>query len=141
DQSLGTVPLEWGGVSADFDQEGWTAAHAIDGNPATAWGIFPQIGQTHTATFALQKKLAGPVRLRVTLQQSHGQGHLIGRLRLSVTGSPAPLETAALPSAVASILQTQPALRSPSERIELAAFVLGQRLQRDLEALPPQQLV
>ncbi len=141
DQSLGTVPLEWGGVSADFDQEGWTAAHAIDGNPATAWGIFPQIGQTHTATFALQAKLAGPVRLRVTLQQSHGQGHLIGRLRLSVTGSPAPLKTAALPPAVASILQTQPALRSPSERIELAAFVLGQRLQRDLTALPPQQLV
>lgn len=140
-QSPGTVPLEWGGVSADFDQEGWTAAHAIDGNPATAWGIFPQIGQTHTATFALKEKLAGPVRLRATLQQSHGQGHLIGRLRLSVTGSPAPLEAAALPPAVASILQTQPELRSPSERIELVAFVLGQRLQRDLAALPPQQRV
>ncbi len=140
-KSPAAVPLEWAGASADFDQAGWTAAHAIDGNPATAWGIFPQVGQSHTATFALKEKLAGPVRLQVNLQQLHGQGHLIGRLRLSVTGSPAPLEAAAMPQAVAAILQTQSTLRSPSERIELAAFVLGQRLQRELAALPAEQMV
>src|SRR5439155_3662289 len=36
---------------ADFDQQGWTAAMAIDGNPATAWGIYPEVGKPHQAVF------------------------------------------------------------------------------------------
>ncbi|MFO1096239.1 MAG: hypothetical protein U0992_23475 [Planctomycetaceae bacterium] len=34
---------------ADFNQEGWTIAHALDGNPNTAWGIHPAVGQDHQA--------------------------------------------------------------------------------------------
>src|SRR5206468_3706042 len=39
---------------ADFDQQGWTASHAIDGNPGTAWGIYPEVGRPHSIvlTFA-----------------------------------------------------------------------------------------
>jgi len=35
-----------------FDQAGWGIPRAIDGNPATAWGIHPAVGQSHQAVFA-----------------------------------------------------------------------------------------
>src|SRR5262249_1553246 len=43
--SVGGRDLKIRSAAADYDQPGWTAAHAIDGNPATAWGIYPQVGR------------------------------------------------------------------------------------------------
>ena len=51
-------------ASADFDQAGWTVAHAIDGNPATAWGIYPQVGKPHEAVFELAEPVGGDERAR-----------------------------------------------------------------------------
>ena len=42
-----SVPLQ--NASADFDQKGWTSAHAIDGKTNTAWGIHPKVGQSRPA--------------------------------------------------------------------------------------------
>ena len=36
---------------ADFSQESWPVAGAIDGNPGTGWAVSPQFGTPHTATF------------------------------------------------------------------------------------------
>src|SRR5262249_44799065 len=36
---------------ADFNQTGWEIDKAIDGHEATAWGIFPAVGQSHHAVF------------------------------------------------------------------------------------------
>jgi hypothetical protein len=45
--------LKFKKASADFNQESWTIQHALDGNPATAWGIHPEEGKPHTAVFVL----------------------------------------------------------------------------------------
>ena len=35
-------PLGWRSAKSDFDQEGWTIAHAFDNDPATAWYVYGQ---------------------------------------------------------------------------------------------------
>jgi hypothetical protein len=136
-------PLAWRSARADFDQQGWTIAHAIDGNPATAWGIYPQTGKPHHAIFTLKEPLthAGGTTLTFTLTQTHGGGHLIGRLRLSVTTSPTPGDAAVLPQAVAAALAISPPARNDRQRAALAAYLLEQKLDHELASLPPRQLV
>lgn len=134
------VPI--GLSSADFDQEGWTVAHAIDGNPKTAWGIHPQVSKDHTAIFGFQEpiSLSKGDRLVVQLKQWHGGFHTIGRFRLSVTASP--MSTLALiPSKVESILRIPVQERSPADRIELAAHVILEQAKRQLSGLPPEDFV
>jgi mono/diheme cytochrome c family protein len=131
--------------SADFNQEGWTIAMAVDGKPQTAWGIYPKVGQPHRAVFEVKEpiRFAGGTTLTFVLEQTHGGGHLIGRVRLSVTNSPKPLSgmAAALPNGLAQVLAVPAAKRTGHQKAELARYVLGQRLGRELAALPPQQLV
>jgi hypothetical protein len=81
-------PVKLVSASADFAQDGFPAAHAIDGNPKTGWAIH---GPGHwnvnrTATFRLEKPLgfAGGTRWTVRLDQQHGQRHTLGRLRLGL---------------------------------------------------------
>ena len=57
-------------ASADFDQADWTSSHAIDGKPATAWGIHPQVSQSHYAVF----ELASPLQVPPGLFPIHGMG-------------------------------------------------------------------
>ena len=125
---------------ADFDQAGWTIAHALDGNEKTAWGIFPRVGEPHTATFVLEKKLALPAgaRLRVVLKQLHGEGHLIGRPRISVTDT-VPSPATSLPADVAAALRATP--RGEAQQLTLAAYAVRTRATEALSALPPQALV
>lgn len=79
--------------SADHDQDGWTVAHAIDGNERTAWGIYPAVSKNHVAVFPLERAVEGTA-ITVVLKQLHGGGHLIGRMRLSVTDAdPVPTAT------------------------------------------------
>jgi hypothetical protein len=136
-------PLVWQAAWADFNQQGWTVAHAIDGKPATAWGIYPEVGKPHHAVFTLKEPLrtGGSVRLTVQLQQTHGGGHLIGRLRLSVTDVPHPGDAESLPQTIASILDVPAAKRTGRQQAELTAYYQGIKLERELAALPARQLV
>ena len=118
---------------ADFDQAGWGAAQAIDGKPATAWGIYPQVGKPHHAVFVLDRPIVGKVAF--TLEQTHGGGHLIGRLRLTVSASP---DASALPPAIEAILAS--AERTPAQRAALARHVLLSRLDAALAKLPPPRM-
>src|SRR5262249_18471076 len=70
-------------------------------------------------------------------------GHLIGRVRLSVTNAPLPLSagTDVLPEGIAAILAVAAEKRTAQQKGELARYVLQQRLDRQLAALPPPQLV
>ncbi len=113
-------------ASADFNQAGWGIERAIDGLPETAWGIYPAVGASHSAVFAF----AEPVRasseseLVVVLDQLHGGGHLIGRVRLSVTGDEGPWPTGdVVPPPLAALLAVSPADRTDAERAELARLV------------------
>ena len=135
------VPLRK--ATADFDQEGWTIAHALDRNEATAWGIHPREGQPHQAIFELKEPLAltNGNKLVFVLKQLHGSSHLIGRARLSATSESAPAMTDILPAEIQQALTLAVQLRSEAQRSALAAYVLKERVARELAALPKPSLV
>jgi mono/diheme cytochrome c family protein len=128
---------------ADFNQAGWEIEKALDGKRETAWGIFPQVGQSHSAVFHLKEPLpAGDgVRLVVTLSQLHGGGHLIGRPRLSVTSAASPAAVEPVPPKIERIVAKPADRRDAGERAELARFALLAKIDADLAALPPPRLV
>lgn len=129
---------------ADFNQQGWSIDLALDGKPATAWGIFPEVGKPHEAIFELVEPLTAVdgMALAVRMEQTHGGGHLIGRFRLSVTGVDPPLRlnVEKLPASVANALTIGNDQRNDDQRIELAAYVLDQKVDQELAALPAQRL-
>ncbi len=134
--------IEIARASADFDQQGWTIGHSLDGNPATAWGIDPQEGRPHYAVFVPAAAVTvgeGDV-LSVVLSQTHGDMHLIGRGRLSVTGGD-PDAAIALPPAAEEALALDAQGRSKPQQAALAAAVLGALAQRQLKTLPAPQKV
>ena len=135
------VPI--GSAYADFNQDGWTIAAAIDGKPDTAWGIHPQVGQSHSAIFVPRQPLATQARTRLTvvLEQLHGRGHLIGRPRLSVTSLPNPALARPLPPELAAIVNKPRPTRSAAEQAQLSRWLLGMRLEQQLAALPEPQAV
>jgi hypothetical protein len=130
--------LALGNATADFNQDGWTIAHALDGKQKTAWGIFPQVGKTHQAVFELKEpiEVTAETRLAVLLEQNHGGGHLIGRVRLSSTDAPPPVRLNSWPESFATILAMPASRRSEAQRIELAAHYLKDRIARELAAMP-----
>jgi hypothetical protein len=126
-------------AAADFNQDGWGIGRAIDGDPKTAWGIYPQVGKPHWAAFAFDKPVGfdGGTTFTVELDQLHGERHLIGRFRISITtGDPLAAE-ATLPVPVAEALAVSVEKRTEAQKATLARWVWEQRLDRELKALPP----
>ncbi len=105
--------------SADFEQDGFTAANAIDGNEGSGWAVSPSFDKTHTAIFETQEAIsfAGGAKLSFQLSQQHPDGtHSLGAFRLSVTHSPRPLKMKSIPAAFAAALNTPPAERDEAQR-------------------------
>jgi cytochrome c553 len=138
-----TQPVNIATASADFDQDGWGVAKAIDGKPETAWGIFPQVGKSHVAVFSLQNAITAPegATLTFTLDQLHGGGHVIGRPRISVTTAPLPVSVPTLPDAIAAIVLLPSEKRTEAQRADLARFVLRSDIDEKLAALPKPAMV
>ena len=137
------IRLELQNPRASFSEDGRSVEMAIDGNPNTGWGIHPQTGRSHQATFALKKpqKVSSEMKLRFELHQIHGKGHLIGRLRLWLTSRPESLSDEIPPPAVSEILALQPDQRNEDQRRQLAAYVIERRIDRELAELPKQDFV
>ena len=124
-------------ATADFDQNGWTISHAIDGNAATAWGIHPAVGQSHSAVFELETplELKPGTTLSVVLKQLHGTGHVIGRWRLAATDSVS--ATAAVPpELVRSSVEVPSDQRSEEQNAAIAAYALRLYAEQQLKELP-----
>lgn len=121
---------------ADFNQEGWTISHAVDGNEKTAWGIFPRVGENHIAIFYLKEPLAltNGARVNVLLKQLHGGGHVVGKFRVATTADD-PTRARVLPSEVAEALRTN--TRTPA----LAAFALREIAEKRLIKLGAPSMV
>ncbi|HUE72890.1 MAG TPA: PSD1 and planctomycete cytochrome C domain-containing protein [Pirellulaceae bacterium] len=124
-------------AAADFSQKGYAVAGAIDDDPKTGWGINPQFGQPHEATFLLAEPIRGEgAELIVKLEQNLGAGRTIGRLRLSaITGNP----DAAVPPDVVTILKTAAGGRSAADAKRLNDYRLSldpqvQSLKEEREA-------
>jgi hypothetical protein len=130
---------------ADFDQEGWGVAKALDGNPNSAWGIFPAVGQDHQASFEVAQPidLEDDSLLRIELQQIHGAGHLIGRLRITATdqAGPFPRQATTAPSNVREALAVAKEARSLERQIDVAGYYLEQRIGEEIKGIPEPSLV
>jgi len=124
-------------ATADFDQQSWTIQHALDGNPATAWGIHPEEGKPHHAIFvpAAPVVLDAGDSLAVVLRQEHGDRHTIGRGRLSITSGD-PDAAIALPVAAEEALAIPVAARTKAQQSTLAAAILASLAQAELKKLP-----
>ena len=130
-------------ASADFNQSGWTIEHALDRQEKTGWGIFPKVGEPHQAVFRLKEPLvlAEGAALTFVLKQLHGEGHLIGRARLSVTGAQSPALLTIVPADVERIIGVPKAKRTEDEQAALGVFVMNQQISRELASLPPPSFV
>ncbi len=124
-------------ATADFDQEGWSVDRALDGDPKTAWGIHPAVGQPHHAVFELAAPLELPAgsSLTIQLKQLHGGSHLLGAFRLSVTDAPA-IRSIALPHAVRNALDKPVEMRTADDKLTVAAHITKLAAQAELARLP-----
>ncbi|MFM9960627.1 MAG: PSD1 and planctomycete cytochrome C domain-containing protein [Planctomycetaceae bacterium] len=83
-------PLKFARASADFSQEKFDVAQAIDGNTKTGgWAIHgPGIWNVNrTATFVLAQPSGfadKPTRWTIKLEQQHGTQHTLGKFRISL---------------------------------------------------------
>jgi hypothetical protein len=136
-------PVKIRTASADFDQANWTVLHSIDGKPATAWGIYPQVGKPHEAVFELAEPIVCDEETELTfaLEQLHGGGHLIGRFKLSLTDATPPVKVTAVPPVLRTILATPSAKRTDEQSRALALFVLKEQSTAELAALPAPAMV
>jgi hypothetical protein len=112
-------------AGADFSQDGYPVAGAIDGKKDSGWAIFPQVGKAHEAVFETVSPLGSDgasQQLTFILEfQSQFPQHNIGRLRLSATTAPSPSRMS-LPQAVKAALAVAPEKRDEAQKKELAAF-------------------
>jgi hypothetical protein len=131
--------LKFSRATADFNQANYAAKHAIDGNPATGWGIFPAVGQTHQAVFELAEPLVlkPGARLTLSLKQLAGRSHLLGRFSISVTDD-SPARAAAMPALAIQALGLPVGQRSDTQRLALASYALRIRAAEELSQLPEQ---
>ncbi len=130
--------LKFGIATADWNQTGWTISHALDGNLKSAWGIYPKVGQSHTARFVLEaaRPLSPSSRIVIVLKQLHGGGHLIGRLKLYATDAKDPTADA-LPDSIVSAINVARNERTNEQQTTIAAYALRIHAETQLAQLPP----
>ncbi len=125
------TPVRFSTANADFSQAGYDIQTAIDGkveNQGNGWAISPKTGQNHTAFFETQSPtgFAGGTDLKFKIIQSYvNNDHQLGRFRLSITDSSAPLNDGSLPPNIQSILDIAVTDRNEAQQKELSEFVAG----------------
>ena len=133
------------GAAATFQQDGYPAANAIDGNRATGWAIAPQMGKDQAALFRFQTPVPAVkdgVSLTAVLHHEFGGGHAIGKFRISVTTDKAPKLASPLTPDQATLLGTPVEQRTPDQKAKLRAMYLAQdkeyaRLAAEASKAPP----
>jgi cytochrome c553 len=143
-------PMSLTDPRADFNQMDWGVEKAIDGNEDSAWGIHPQVGKPHHATFSFatpvslsENNEAKSAAFTISLRQTHGRAHTIGRFRISLTDAelPLPPDEATLPANIAAILANASDERTVDQQLELSAYVHAADLEAQLASLPAPSLV
>ena len=118
--------LAFATASTDWQQDGYPAEHAIDGNMKTGWAINgtkkSSPNSNREAVFVLKKPLETDAPIKVTFklhQQHNAPKYLIGTFRLSATDA-SPEQTLVAPS-IQEILQVEKAKRNAGQNELLAA--------------------
>ncbi|MDF2440451.1 MAG: hypothetical protein JWN98_1435, partial [Abditibacteriota bacterium] len=119
----GDKPVALSAVKADFEQQGWPLANALDDKLDTGWAVMPSFGQTHTAIFQLATPLAvdGATRISWRLLFQFGRQHTIGRFRLHFTTAPVHL-LRSLPDPIRAVLQKPATTRSDDEKRQITEY-------------------
>lgn len=137
------------GAQADFSQKGYDVATAIDGSvraTSNGWAISAKTGENHYASFKIAQPIGKTdgVILTIHLKQLfNSKKHSLGRFRLSVTNSAAPLFLNGVPQKFAKILTVPSAKRTEPQKAELLKFhsrfdkVLKQHQQAVAESKKP----
>src|SRR5262249_5246575 len=117
-------PILLHNARADFSQQSFAVAGAIDGNDQTGWAIAPAFGKNHVAIFETKEPLgsANGSTLTFALEQKFGKGNNLGRFRLSVTAAKPPIQLDGLPEPIAKILAIAPDQRAPKQKAELTQY-------------------
>lgn len=107
-------------ASSTFDQNGFGAASAIDGNEGqdSGWAVGGALGQDHHLVVVLETPLAGG-ELSLKLRQRY-PNHALGRFRISVTDSRGP--SLALSDEIVAILKKDVAKRNAAEKAVLTGL-------------------
>jgi len=150
------------GAVADFSQDSWPIANAIDGKPDTGWAVDGHNRrENRKAMFVLAEPVAISENSLITVRLKHDSAHPqhnLGRFRLAVTSDDAPSldEKAGIPDPVAAALKADPEKRSDAERAaidshyrtvapELAPvreqIAANEKQQADIRTAFPQTLV
>ena len=137
-------PAKFDSAVADFSQEGYDVAGAIDGNPNTGWAIFPQMGKSHQAMFKLASPLGfdeGTTLNFVMEQRYAGKLHNLGKFRISVTTAKEPLLKESLPEAILKAIALPLEKRTAEQRAAVANYYRGldvelKRLQQEVADAP-----
>ena len=90
DLATATKPVRLARAAAEFSQKGFDVSAAIDDAPETGWGIDGDDGvRSRWADFYFDAPLRTdePFRLTITIRQTFGTRHTLGRFRLKL-GSP-----------------------------------------------------
>ena len=76
---------------ADYSQEGWPVANALDGDKTTGWAVSPRQRERHAALFAFAEPLQidSDAKLRITMRQHYGDSLILRRFRLSTSSGEA----------------------------------------------------
>ncbi|QDU26499.1 Planctomycete cytochrome C [Anatilimnocola aggregata] len=112
---------------ATFEQKpSLLVKHTIDSDQKSAWAVDPQFGKDHAAVYELAEPLTidKPATLTFTLEFNNNKQHNIGRPRISITSSPAPLavETGGLAAGIAAALAIPADKRTAKQQEQLLAW-------------------
>jgi len=107
---------------ADFSQDAWPVAHAIDGRAETGWAVDGHNRrENRKAVFVFAEPVAAGEEALMTVRLKHESSHAkhnIGRFRLAVTSHDKPelSDLSGLPAEVAGALQAEPEKRNDDQR-------------------------
>ena len=115
------------GARADFSQDNWAAAGAIDGKigegkKGTGWAVGPQFGKPHHLILSAAKAVTfkGTTKIRVVLNQQYGSQHTLGRFRITARTGTAPND--GVPPAVVNALAVASAKRNTKQAAALLSY-------------------
>ena len=114
-------------AKADFSQKNYSVASAIDGKNGdnnNGWAVSPNAGKPHQAIFTFKDAVRSEfgAKLKLQLMQNYrGNKYSLGRFRVSVTTSPAPLDYG-LPKDVKAILAVAKTERSDEQKKRLLDY-------------------
>ncbi|MGC8638382.1 MAG: DUF1549 domain-containing protein [Isosphaeraceae bacterium] len=112
---------------ADFSQEGYAVAQAVDGdrtNQGTGWAVSPTTSVPHWATFETAAPVGKPGGTVITVRLHHrfnAPQFTLGRFRLAVTRIPRPIGLG-ITDQFRSIIATVPELRTEAQRNALLSY-------------------